>query len=234
MKNLPHVTLAHAGRILAVWVTVAGCGEGTGSEPAEPVTDNPVPTIRAISPVGVSADGKVMTFSINGTNFVRGSVVRWGGNDRVTGFHADTLLGAGLLASDVAVATVAAVTVFNPPPAGGTSNAASFSVLNPRSDGRKTVVFAFRLPAGHVGSIEAGGVSVGTGPVDITLDFSGDYVILACVGQGIACSPTGGRPGTTTINFSAGYVRARVYFNANYSQPPGDAVGTVTFTFNPS
>jgi hypothetical protein len=231
MKTLLHVMFACTGRILAIALAVGGCSEATESA-AEPATDNPVPSIRSITPTAVTAGAKAMSFSIVGTNFVRGSVVRWNGSDRVTGFHGDTLLGAGILEGDLARAAAAQITVYNSAPAGGTSNAMTFSILDARSDGRKTVVHAFRLPAGYAGDIRFD-VSVGAGPVDITLDFSGDYVILACVGMGVGCFPMLGRPGTRTINFPAGSVRASLYFSANQSQPPGDAVGTLAFTFNP-
>lgn len=96
--------------------------------------------------------------------------------------------------------------------------------------------FAFTLPAGSQGSVVVGPVHAGDGPLEVTLNFSGDFIILACVGTQSACIPMGGSPMTTSFNipsdFPAGAIQARVYFNNNFTQPPGDASGTVSFVYN--
>jgi hypothetical protein len=98
-----------------------------------------------------------------------------------------------------------------------------------------TQVFRFVLPAGSRNSVLAGAVQAAEGPMEVTLAFSGDFIVLACVGPTSFCYPMGGRPMTTTFSipsdFPPGLVRARVYFNPNYPQPPGDASGTVTFLY---
>jgi hypothetical protein len=95
--------------------------------------------------------------------------------------------------------------------------------------------FPFRLSAGATGSVAVGEVTAAAGPVEVRLDFTGDFVILACVGPSSYCIPMGGRPLTGTFNipddFPPGPIQAKVYFNSNFKQPPGDAVGTVTFTY---
>jgi len=48
--------------------------------------------------------------------------VRWNGADRATTYVSPTQLTAVIPATDVATAGSARVTVFNPPPGGGTSN----------------------------------------------------------------------------------------------------------------
>ena len=68
------------------------------------------------------------TLTVNGTNFVSSSVVRWKGADRTTTYVNSTKLTAAILASDIAAAGSASVTVFNPAPGGGLSNAVSFLV----------------------------------------------------------------------------------------------------------
>jgi hypothetical protein len=86
-------------------------------------------------------------------------------------------------------------------------------------------------------SVVAGSVRAANGPLEVRLDFSGNYVILAYVGTTSSCIPMGGRPQTRTFSipeqFPAGTIQARVYFNTNFTQPPGDARGTVTLTYNP-
>ena len=101
---------------------------------------------------------------------------------------------------------------------------------------RVTRTFPFRLPAGSQGSRIVGPVQAGYGPLEVTLDFEGDFVILACVGTQSACYPMGGRPRTETFDIPSdfpsppfasllGPIQASVYFNPNFQQPPGAATG---------
>ncbi|PYV19998.1 MAG: hypothetical protein DMG07_00560, partial [Acidobacteria bacterium] len=94
---------------------------------------NPVPNITAINPTSAQAGAPAFNLTVNGANFIAGSVVRWNGADRATAFVSETRLTASIPASDVASAGSASVTVFNPSPGGGTSNAASFTItpVNP-------------------------------------------------------------------------------------------------------
>jgi hypothetical protein len=104
------------------------------------------------------------------------------------------------------------------------------------SPARRTDTFAFTLPAGSP-SVVVGPVRAGNGPLEVALNFSGNFIILACVGTPAACKPMGGRPTTTTFNIPsdvpAGPIQAIVYFNPNAVQPSGNASGTVSFTYNP-
>jgi hypothetical protein len=102
---------------------------------------------------------------------------------------------------------------------------------------RRTDTFAFTLPAGSQREVVVGPVRAGNGPVEVALTFSGDFIILACVGTQLRCIPMGGRPTTRSFtipsDFPAGPVQATLYFNRNFPQPPGNAMGTVSFTYNP-
>jgi hypothetical protein len=103
---------------------------------------------------------------------------------------------------------------------------------------RRTDTFPFTLSRANLsGSVLAGSVRARAGDVTVTLDFAGDYIILACVGPTSFCIPMGGRPMTTSFNgpvqLPEGIIQAKVYFNTNYPQPQGDPSGTVSFTYNP-
>jgi hypothetical protein len=115
-------------------VTVFNPAPGGGTSNTATFTiqaSNPAPTITTISPSTTVAGSGGFTLTITGTNFVNGSVVRWNGSDRTTGFVSSTVLTAAIPASDVATAGTANVTVFNPAPGGGTSNTATFTITNP-------------------------------------------------------------------------------------------------------
>ncbi|MBI4519462.1 MAG: fibronectin type III domain-containing protein [Gemmatimonadetes bacterium] len=94
-------------------------------------TNDLVPSITSLSPAGALAGGAALTLSVTGTGFLASSVVRWSGSDRTTTFRSGTQLQASIPASDLTTAGEVDVTVLNPAPRGGTSNAVKFSVSNP-------------------------------------------------------------------------------------------------------
>jgi len=90
----------------------------------------PAPTITGLNPSSATVGGSAFTLTVNGTNFVSGSIVRWNGSDRATTYVNNTQLTANIPAADIATAGSAGVTVFNPTPGGGTSNAEAFRAEN--------------------------------------------------------------------------------------------------------
>jgi hypothetical protein len=89
----------------------------------------PTPTISGLNPSSATPGGPGFTLTVNGTNFINGSVVRWNGSDRATTYGSAAQLTALITAADIASASTASVTVFNPGSGGGrTSNAVSFTV----------------------------------------------------------------------------------------------------------
>ena len=125
------VDIATAG---TVPVTVFNPKPGGGtSTPALVFTVDPVPvpTTTTLSPTSKIAGEASFTLTVNGGNFVEGlSVVRWNGADRSTTYVNSTQLTAAITAADIATAGTASVTVFNPAPGGGTSNAQTFTVAS--------------------------------------------------------------------------------------------------------
>jgi uncharacterized protein (TIGR03437 family) len=93
--------------------------------------DNPVPTITSLNPTSANQNSGALTLTVSGTGFIPGSVVRWKGQDRATTFVNNTQVTAQITAADIQTAGAAAVTVFNPAPGGGTSNAVNFNVIAP-------------------------------------------------------------------------------------------------------
>src|SRR3989344_1186038 len=91
---------------------------------------SPVPTITSISPTSVNAGTSEITLTINGTNFITLSVVKWNNIDRTTTYVSPTQLTATIPASDLTTATTRSVTVSNPAPGGGASNSATFTINN--------------------------------------------------------------------------------------------------------
>src|SRR5207249_3666329 len=95
------------------------------------VAGSPAPTTTGLSPAAATAGGPGFTLTVNGTNFVPGSQVRWNGADRATTVVSATQLTAAIPAADIAAPGTAQVTAFNPTPGGGRSNAQTFTITNP-------------------------------------------------------------------------------------------------------
>ena len=109
--------------------------------------DNPVPSLTSISPASARVGGPPFALTINGSNFVSSSTVQWNGSARTTVFVKDTQLIANITNTDIALVGNASVTVINPAPGGGISNALSFTVtplpnrLDFDNDGRADILW---------------------------------------------------------------------------------------------
>jgi len=90
---------------------------------------NPIPNILSINPTNKIAGSSGFPLTVNGTNFNSSSVVRFNGSNRVTTYVNSTQLTASILSSDLLTAGSYPVTVFNPAPGGGTSNASIFTIV---------------------------------------------------------------------------------------------------------
>jgi YVTN family beta-propeller protein len=108
-------------------VLLAGCGGGTSPSSSG---SNPTPTITTISPNSSVAGSAAFTLTINGTNFVAGSMINFGGSAPATTFVNSTQLTAAIPAASIASTGTPAVTVTNPAPGAGTSKAINFTITS--------------------------------------------------------------------------------------------------------
>jgi len=106
-------------------------GDQLAISTGQPNTQNPTPMISALSPPSTIAAGVAFTLQVQGSNFVSGSTVYFGGQPRATTFISATQLNASILAGDVDDGGTAVVFVFNPLPGGGASTSVEFPVSAP-------------------------------------------------------------------------------------------------------
>ena len=104
----------------------------------------PVPAISGL-PTALVAGAPGATLTIDGSGFVRRSVVRWNGAARPTTFVSGTRLQAALTAADVASPGSAQVTVFTSPSGGGVSGAATAKIPAPPGPPPRILVSKARL-----------------------------------------------------------------------------------------
>jgi hypothetical protein len=110
-------------------VTVFSAAPGGGTSASATLTaSNPLPALSSVSPLSVQAGSAAFTITVNGSNFVAGSVVRFNDQNRQTTLVSSVQMTAQILASDVQTAGTFPVTVFTPGPGGGVSNLQNFTV----------------------------------------------------------------------------------------------------------
>ncbi|HVN19165.1 MAG TPA: FG-GAP-like repeat-containing protein [Dongiaceae bacterium] len=100
---------------------------------------NPVPFLnQTLVPTSVAPGNSSFALSVSGTGFVFGATVDFNGTPLTTTFINNQHLTAIVPATNVANASTAAITVVNPAPGGGASNAVYFPIAAPSA----TVSFA--------------------------------------------------------------------------------------------
>src|SRR5437588_928211 len=127
----PRAVLALA--CLLFWEFSAGCGGGANSAGSGSTATNPVPIITSLSPNSANVGGATFTLMIAGDNFISSSMVQWNGIPRATNYSSSTQVQAQISESDITNSGSAAVSISNPPPGGGNSGAAEFTI-NPISN----------------------------------------------------------------------------------------------------
>src|SRR5438034_3196114 len=118
----PRVLIGFVICSVGLLLAVVGWSKSATGTSATTGTTNPVPLIsQPLVPDAVAPGGAGFTLTVNGTGFVSGSLVNWNGSARTTTFVGSSQLTATILASDIAAASTASVTVVNPVPGGGPS-----------------------------------------------------------------------------------------------------------------
>ncbi len=208
-------SLAAGGSYPAITLTVSVAPDAptpsvtntaTVSYPGEVVTNNnsvndptnisnPSPTLNNISPTSAPAGSGQFTLTVNGSNFVSNSVVRWNGGDLATTFVNTGQLTATVTAGLVAAEGSASVTVFNPAPGGNTSGAQTFTI------GAALTITTNSLPNGTVGVAYNQSLTASGGQAPYTWAQAGGS--LAPLTLNANGTITGTPTTATTLNFTA-------------------------------
>ena len=162
-------------------VTVVSPTPGGGTSAAVVfTTENAAPVLSALSPSDTRAGSQAFTLTVTGSGFVQGAQVQWAGADRATTFLGATQLSAAIPATDIAQAGSFNVTVRNPAPTVGPSNALQFAVTGvptPPPTG-----YPVRITVAPDGS-PPNGPSVNGG-----MDWDGNHVVFASKASNLVAS----------------------------------------------
>ena len=132
---------------------------------------NPVPFLdQSLTPTAVAPGGAGLTLTVSGANFISGVTVDWNGTALATTFVDRDHLTAQVPAANVAKAGTASVTVVNPAPGGGASNAVYFQVGAP-----ETAVNFAAAPNSPLQIVEAFGLAA----ADFNQDGKPDLAVAA-------------------------------------------------------
>jgi len=192
-----------AARVLTI---TAGCQTFTINQDAA-ATSNPVPAITTLLPASATAGSGAFTLTVNGSSFVSGAVVNFNGAARTTTFVSASKVTAAILAADIASTGTPSVTVTNPAPGGGTSNALTFAVNNPvpvTNSLQPTGVIAgsgaFTLTVNGLGFVSGAVVNFNGNPRTTTF-INGGKLTAAILATDVAAA---GSPSVTVTNPAPG------------------------------
>jgi hypothetical protein len=116
---------------ITVFNPAPGGGISNGQNFSINAPGNPMPAVTSLSPASATAGDSAFTLTVSGNGFIPNSVVRWNGVNRATTYVSSNEITASISSADLAVGGTANVTVFNPAPGGGISNARNFTINNP-------------------------------------------------------------------------------------------------------
>jgi hypothetical protein len=177
-----------------------------------------------MSPASAPAGSAPVTLTVNGTNFLSGSIVRWNGQDRPTTFVSAAQLRATISASDLASAGTAQVTVYAPPPGGGASSSGLTFTITPALPPALAVSATSVAPGAPVTVTLTGGLG---GSADyLTLAATGSpnasYVQFTYVGTGVTS-----RTWTVGMPATAGTYEFRLFVNNGATRAATSPIVTV-------
>jgi hypothetical protein len=164
---------------------------------------NPVPLLIQVGPSSVEPGGPAFTLHVFGSGFVSGSVVNWNGGARTTTFQSSSVVSASILASDIASAGTASITVVNPAPGGGASNAVFLPV---NTTIPRVTLTSSNFDAGTASTAVATGDFNGDGKLDLAaVDVGSNQLgIILGNGEGTFQPPLAFAVGTQPLSVATG------------------------------
>jgi len=177
------------------------------------------PSITSISPTSRVAGTPAFTLTVNGSNFISGSTIRWNGSNRTTTLVNSGQLTATISAADIATAGSAVITVAT---GSAISNSLSFTIdpaAVPSISTSTNALNAFNTVAGTASSAQSFTSTGSNLSGNITVTAPANFEVSTSSGSGYADQLTTITAATTTI-----YARVKA------SAPAGLYSGNITLS----
>jgi uncharacterized protein (TIGR03437 family) len=207
------------GPAVSLAVSVGGVASNTVTVAVQPFP-NPQPTISGLSPASATAGTASVTLTISGAGFTTSSTVTFNGM-----LHPLSSVGANqitidLNASDLASTGTFAVIVSNPPPGGGSSQPANFTVS------------AAPNPQPSIAGLSPSSATAGTPSLTLTIGGSGFIAASSVTFNGASHAASFVNSGQLTISLSASDLSTAGAFAVLVRNPsPGGGVSnSMTFS----
>ena len=221
----PLIATAGTANITVFNGTPGGGNSNAVAFTINPVATNPVPTATSLSPASVTAGAAAFTLTVNGTNFIASSTIKWNGSALITTFVNGLQLTATVSAALVTTAGTAPVTVVTPAPGGGTSNTLTFTINAVGNNPVPTLV-----------SITP--ISATAGAAAFTLTANGSNFINTSTikwnGTALTTTYVSGTQLTAAVSAALVTTAGSASVTVFNTTPGGGTSGTVTFTINPA
>jgi len=196
-------------------VTVANPGGALSNSIAFTIGAAAAPTLSSLLPSSAVAGGPAFTLTVNGSNFLNGTVVQWNGSMLSTTYVSANQLTAFVPANLIASQGSANVTVMNP--GGVASNALSFAI-NPAIAGPtlSSLSPSFAAAGGPAFTLTVNGSNFQNGAV---VQWNGSSLSTALGGSG-----------TLTATVPASLIAFPATANISVTNPGGSVSNTIAFT----
>ncbi|MCW5968285.1 MAG: hypothetical protein KIT57_07205 [Blastocatellales bacterium] len=183
------ITAADVASVAILTITVVTPAPGGGVSGGLPLTiqsaPNPAPTLVSLNPVVVTEGSGAFLLTINGANFVGGSMVRWNGLNQPTTFLSGTQVRAQISGALVASQGTALITVFNPGPGGGVSNTLIFLIDPAGTPDCRTICFrSAQYYVRNISRVPNGLVLIGGVNANTPILVKGNETLIRSVLQG--------------------------------------------------
>lgn len=189
---------------------------------------NPVPFLnQPLVPTAVSPGIPGFTLKVSGTGFVNGATIDWNGQALASTFVDTEHLSATVPSANLATAATASVTVVNPGPGGGPSNAVYFQVQTPQPTA--TFVNAPNSPIPIPESVQVAVADFNEdGKADLAIAANVRVYVMLGNGDGTFAAASGSPlsiPSPPYDDFGSPYTWPVVIGDFNHSGHQGFAVG---------